>query len=103
MVKVDTLVLFLILGVMLQFFTTENVCHRLIIYGLYYVEVGSFYDHVLKSFNHKWVLNFVKSPFCMIVSLLVRNVPKQDKFPINFNPCLQLIRELEECLCCTDG
>ena len=32
-----------------------------ILYGLYYVEVGSFYAHFLKSFNHKWVLNFVKS------------------------------------------
>ena len=30
------------------------------IYGLYYVEVGSFYAHFLKSFNHKWVLNLVK-------------------------------------------
>ena len=29
---------------------------RLIIYGLYYVEVGSFYAHFLKSFNHKLVL-----------------------------------------------
>ena len=35
-------------------FTTENnVCYRLIIYGLYYVEVGSFYANFLKSFNHK--------------------------------------------------
>ena len=25
-----------------------------IIYGLYYVEVGSFCAHFLKSFNHKW-------------------------------------------------
>ena len=33
-------------------------------YGLYYVEVGSFYAHFLKSFNHKWVLNFVKGFFC---------------------------------------
>ena len=37
-----------------QFFTTEsNVCCRLIMYGLYYAEVGSFYAHFLKSFNHK--------------------------------------------------
>ena len=36
-----------------------------IIYGLYYVEVGSFYAHFLKSFNHKWVLNFVKGFFCI--------------------------------------
>ena len=42
-------------GKCLQFFTIENnVCCRLIIYGLYYVEVGSFYVHFLKSFNNKW-------------------------------------------------
>ena len=51
----DTLVLFLILGEMLSVFHTENnVCSRLIIYGLYSVEVGSFCAHFLKSFNHKW-------------------------------------------------
>ena len=51
----DTLVLFLILGGMLQFLTIENnVFYRLIIYGLYYVEVGSFYAHFLKSFNPQW-------------------------------------------------
>ena len=56
------LVLFLILGGMLSVFTIENnVCCRLIIYGLYYVEVGSSYVHFLKNFNHKWVLNFVKA------------------------------------------
>ena len=38
---------------------------RLIIYGLYYVNVGSFYAHSLKSFNHKWMLNFVKGFFCI--------------------------------------
>ena len=64
--KVDTIVLFLILGGMLPFFFTieNNVCCRLIIYGLYYVEIGSFYAHFLKSFNHNWVLNFVKGFFC---------------------------------------
>ena len=30
-------------------------------YGLYYVEVGPF----LKSFNHKWMLDFVKGFFCI--------------------------------------
>ena len=64
--KMDTLVLFLTLGGMLSVFTIENnVCCRLIIYGLYYVEVVSFYAHVLKSFNHKWVLNFVKGFLCI--------------------------------------
>ena len=38
---------------------------RLIIYGLYSVEVGSFYAHFLKSINHKWVLNFFKGFFCI--------------------------------------
>ena len=36
---------------------------RLIIIGIYYVEVGSFNAHFLKSFNHKWMLNFVKGLF----------------------------------------
>ena len=36
-----------------------------IIYGLYYVEMGSFCAHFLKGFNHKWVLNFVKGFFCI--------------------------------------
>ena len=54
-------VLFLILAGMLSVFTIENdVCCRFIIYGLYYVEAGSFYAHFLKSFQHKWVLNFVR-------------------------------------------
>ena len=61
-VKVNTLVLFLILGGMLSVFQHWEWC-RLIMYGLYYVEVGSFYAHFLKGFNHKWVLNFVKSSF----------------------------------------
>ena len=64
--KVGTLVLFLILGGMLLGSSIENnVCCKLIIYCLYYVEVGSFYAHLLKSFNHKWVLNFVKGFFCI--------------------------------------
>ena len=62
--KVDNLVLFLILGGMLSVFTIENdVCCRLIIYGLYCVEAGSFYAHFLKSFHHKSVLNYVKDFF----------------------------------------
>ena len=53
-------------GECFQFFTIENnVCCGLIIYGLYYVEVGSFYVHFLKSFNQKYVLNFVKGFSCI--------------------------------------
>ena len=37
----------------------------LIIYGLYYVEVDSFFAHFVKCFYHKWVLNFVKGFFCI--------------------------------------
>ena len=34
-----------------QFFTIENnVCYRLLIYSLYYVEVGSFYAHFFEEF-----------------------------------------------------
>ena len=61
----DNLVLFLILGECFQFFTIKNVCYRLIIYGLYYVEVDSFYAHFFKRFNHKWVLIFVKGFLCI--------------------------------------
>ena len=65
-VRVDILVLFLILEEMLSVFTTENdVCRGFVIYGLYYVEAGSLYAHFLESFYHKWVLNFVKSFFCI--------------------------------------
>ena len=58
-------------GECFQFFTIEDsVCCRLIIYDLiiydlYFVQVGSFYAHFLKTFNHKWVLNFVKGFFCI--------------------------------------
>ena len=52
----DTLGLFLNLGGMLSVFTIENnVCCMLIIYGLYYVEVGSFYDYFLNQFSHSVV------------------------------------------------
>ena len=46
------------------FFTTENDfgC-GFVIHGLYCVEVGSLCAHVLESFCHVWVLNFVKSFF----------------------------------------
>ena len=37
----------------------------LFIYGLYCVKVGSFYSHFLKSFKHKWVLNFAKGFLCI--------------------------------------
>ena len=44
---------------------TEKLSLSVIIYGINYVVVGSFYAHFLKSFNHKRVLNFVKGVFCI--------------------------------------
>ena len=57
MVRVGSLVLFLILEEMLSpFYTEENVCREFVIYGFYYVEVCSFYAYFLESFfYHKWV------------------------------------------------
>ena len=34
------------------------------IHGLYYIEVRSLYTHSVKSYYHKWMLNFVKCFFC---------------------------------------
>jgi len=49
-----------------SFFPIENnVFWELIIYGLYYVEVGFFFADFLKRCNHKWVLNLVKGFFCI--------------------------------------
>ena len=49
-----------------QFFTIENnVCCGFVIYGLYYVEIDSLYAHFLESFYDKYVLNFIKSFFCI--------------------------------------
>ena len=71
-ITVINLFILIILGVrdmileeIFQFFTTEyNGSCRLVIYGLYHVETCSIYAHFMKSFCHKWVLNFVKSFFC---------------------------------------
>ena len=49
-----------------SFLPLNNAYCGFVLYGLYYVEVGSLYAHFLKSFFfHKWVLNFVKSYFCI--------------------------------------
>ena len=63
--RVDTLVLFLTLEEMLLTFHDEyDVSCGPVIYGLYYVEVSSFYPHLPKSsVFHKWMLNFVKNFF----------------------------------------
>ena len=66
MVKVGTLVLFLTLEEMLQFFTIEdNVCCGFVIYSFYYVEICSFYACFLEGFYHKWMLSFVKGFLCI--------------------------------------
>ena len=42
-------------------FGKNNVCCGFVVYGLHYVEKGSFYSYLLESFYRKWILNFVKS------------------------------------------
>ena len=36
-------------------FSPLRMMFGFVIYGLYYVEVGSFYAHFLESFYYKWV------------------------------------------------
>ena len=64
---VDILVLFLILEEMLSAFLIWEWCllwgsH---IWPLLYWGMFSLYAHFLESFCHKWVLNFIKSFFCI--------------------------------------
>ena len=59
-------VLFQCLSGCSQLFTIKyDASCRFVIYGLYYIEVCTLYAHFVKSFHHKWVLNFVKSLFCI--------------------------------------
>ena len=59
-------------------------------------------DSVLSPLPHLQVTNPTPSSFCMLhFSLLTKNVPQLDKFPINFYPCLHLMRKLEECILLT--
>ena len=37
----------------------------------FYVEICSLYAHFLESFYHKWMLNFVKSFFCISIEMMV--------------------------------
>ena len=70
---IDILALFLILAETLLAFTVEYaVSCRFIIYGLYYIEVGSLCAHFLESFYHKWMLNFVKSFFSASIEIIIR-------------------------------
>ena len=60
-VRVGILVLFLIF----QLFSIEyDVSYEIYQIGLYYVEY-SIYSHFVENFYHKWILNFVKSFFCI--------------------------------------
>ena len=71
-VTVGALALFLTLEEMLSILTIEDtVCCGFIIYGFYYVELCSFYACFLESFDHKWILNFVKSFLCVYWDSLI--------------------------------
>ena len=64
-VRVGILVLFMILQESSYPFTMEyNVSYGLVKYGLYYVEICSFYIHFIKSFYNK-LLNLVKCFYCI--------------------------------------
>ena len=67
MTKVSTLVLYLILEEKLSTFHHYDVSCELIIYGLYYAEVRSFYTYkfVKSFFYHEQMLSFVKCFFCV--------------------------------------
>ena len=39
--------------------------HIFLIFGLYYVEIGSLQTHLLQSFYHKWMLYLVQRFFCI--------------------------------------
>ena len=43
--------------------------------GLYYVHIGSLYAYFLESFYYKWMLNFVKSLFCIYWDDLMVFIP----------------------------
>lgn len=59
-------------------------------------------DCILPPLPHLQVTIPTPSSFCMLrFSLPTKNVPQLDKFPINFYPCLHLIRKLEECILLT--
>ena len=88
-VRVDILVLFLTLEETV--FHLGNGC-GLVVYGFYYVELGSLYPYFLENFfflNHKWVLNFIKSfTLCQlrwwasVVAHMVKNLPAwSGRFP----------------------
>ena len=65
-VKVGICVLFLILEEMFSVFQHwTDASNGFVIYRLYYLEVLSLCAHFLESFYHKWLLNFIKSPFCI--------------------------------------
>ena len=101
LVKVGTLVLFLILGEMLSIFkhnedNEDNVPCGFLMYSFYCVEVCPFYSCFLESFfNHKWMLNFVKGLLCiywlLFFSLLMWWITLID-LRILKNPCIPGIK-----------
>ena len=51
--------------VFFQFFSIDYVSCEYMVYGLYCVEVCSFYIHFVKGFYHERMLYFVKCFFCL--------------------------------------
>lgn len=58
-----------------ELFTIEyDVSYGLILHSLYYIEVHSFYTHIVESFHHEWTLNFVKCFFCIIEMITCKDL-----------------------------
>ena len=72
----------------------NDVCCGFVLYCYYYVEVSSLYAYFLESFYHEWVLNFVKSFFCiywddhMVFLLQFFNMVYHIDLRILKNPCI---------------
>ena len=89
---------------MFQFFTTEyDVRCGFVIYGLYCVEVGSFFAHFSgEFFYHKWMLNFIKSFFCIylddhIIFIQFVNVVYHTDLWMLKDPCIPEINPTGSC------
>ena len=52
-------------GILFSFCPMIMVLLRLLVYGLYYVDVCFLYSHFADCFYHKWVLYLLKCSFCI--------------------------------------
>lgn len=58
-------------GSISSFFIIEYDSYKLVINGLFYVEVHSFYTYVVESIYHEGMLNFVKCSFTVSIETII--------------------------------